>query len=65
MPQNVVGATVLISAGRQVMVYVCARFREITSNGIKVIKRTQFLYDKITERNNNAKNVGGETVVNL
>ena len=33
----------LISARRLVMLYICAKFHEIISNGIKVIKRTQFL----------------------
>ena len=27
-----------------VMLYICAKFREIISNGIKVIERTRFLY---------------------
>ena len=36
----------LISARRLVMLYICAKFREIISNGIKVIERTQFLYGK-------------------
>ena len=29
------------------MLYICAKFREIISNGIKVIERTQFLYGKL------------------
>ena len=55
----------LISASRQVMLNICAKFCEIISNGIKVIKGTQFLYWKITRGNNSTKNVGGATVVNL
>ena len=34
----------LISARHQVMLYTCAKFREIISNGIKVIERTGFSY---------------------
>ena len=33
-----------ISACRLVMLYICAKFCEIISNGIKVIEWTQFLY---------------------
>ena len=45
IPQkNVGGVTVLISARRLVMLYISTKFCEIISNGIKVIKRTQFLY---------------------
>ena len=29
------------------MLYICAKFREIISNGIKVIEWTQFLYGKL------------------
>ena len=47
------------------MLYICAKFCEIISNGIKVIERTRFLYGKITKGNNSTKNVGGVTVVNL
>ena len=32
------------------MLYVCAKFREIISNGIKVIEWTQFLYEKLQRR---------------
>ena len=42
--KNVGGATVLISARRLVMLYICTKFCEIISKGIKVIERTQFLY---------------------
>ena len=34
----------LISACHLAMFYICAKFREIISNGIKVIERTLFLY---------------------
>ena len=37
----------LISACRLVMLYICANFPEIISNGIKVIEWTQFLYGKL------------------
>ena len=33
----------LISACRLVMLYICAKFHEIISNGIKVIEWTRFL----------------------
>ena len=32
----------LISARRLAMLYICTKFREIISNGIKVIEWTQF-----------------------
>ena len=45
IPQkNVDGVTVLISACRLVILYICAKFHEIISNGIKVIVWTRFLY---------------------
>ena len=55
----------LISARRLIMLYICAKFHEIISNGIEVIERTRFLYEKITKGNNSAKNVGGVTLVYL
>ena len=55
----------LISARRLVMLYICARFPKIISNGMKVIERTRFRGIKITKGNNSANNVGGVTVVNL
>ena len=47
------------------MLHICAKFREIILNGIKIIERTRFSLLKITKGNNSAKNVGGVTVVNL
>ena len=41
--KNVGGVTVLISACRLVMLYICAKFREIISNGIKVMERTRLM----------------------
>ena len=41
------------------------KFREIISNGIKVIEQTQFLYRKLQRGIFPQKNVGGVTVVNL
>ena len=55
----------LISSCRLVILYICAKFHEIISNGIKVIEWTQFLKVKITKADNSAKNAGGATVVNL
>ena len=47
------------------MLYICAKFREIISNGIKVIESTQFLYGKLQRGIIPQKNIGGVTVVNL
>ena len=47
------------------MLYICANFHEIISNGIKVIERTRFLYWKLQRGIIPQKNVGGVTVVNL
>ena len=41
------GVTLLISACCLVMLYICAKFRETISNGIKVIERTQLIYGKL------------------
>ena len=54
----------LISACRLVMLYICGKFREIISNGIKAIEWTQFLYDKI-QREKFRKNAAEASVVNL
>ena len=51
----------LISARRLVMLYICAKFQEIISNGIT----DMISIWKITKGNNYAKNVGGVTVLNL
>ena len=45
------------------MLYICAKFCEIISNGIKVMDTISIL--KITKGNNSAKNAGGVTVVYL
>ena len=47
------------------MLYICAKFHEIISNGIKVIEWTQFIYGKLQREIIPQKNVGGATVVNL
>ena len=36
----------LISAGRQVMLYISDKFCEIITSGTKVMERTRFLYWK-------------------
>ena len=46
------------------MLYICTKFREIISDGIKVIELTISILN-ITKGNNSAKNVGGVTVFNL
>ena len=47
------------------MLYISTKFCEIISNGIKVIERTQFLYQKFQRGIIPQKNVGEVTVVNL
>ena len=37
----------LISAHRLDMLYICATYREIILNGIKVVERIRFLYGKL------------------
>ena len=49
--KNVDGVPLLISARHLVMLYICAKFREIISNGIEVIERTRFLYGKLQRGN--------------
>ena len=39
--KNVGGVTVLISAHPLIVLYICAKFREIILNGIKVMDRTR------------------------
>ena len=43
-PKMQVERPLLFSARRLVMLYISTKFREIISNGIKVIEWTQFLY---------------------
>ena len=45
--KSIGGVTVLISARRLVILYICTKFHEIILNSIKVIERTQFLYGKL------------------
>ena len=42
--KNAGGATVVNLCMSSVMLYISTKFCEITSNGIKVIERTRFLY---------------------
>ena len=37
----------LISGRRLVMHYICAKFRKIILNSIKIIEQTRFLYGKL------------------
>ena len=55
----------LISACPPVMLYICAKFHEIISNGIKVIEWTQFLKGQLQRGIIPPKYAGGATVVNL
>ena len=41
--KNVGGVTILISARRLIVFYICAKFREIILNGIKVMERTRMI----------------------
>ena len=45
--ENVSGVTVLISLRCLIMLDICAKFHEIILNGIKIIERTRFLYEKL------------------
>ena len=65
----------LISASPPVMLYICAKFCDIISNGIKIIKGIRFVYWKlqrgimisllkITKGNNSTKNASGVTIGN-
>ena len=47
------------------MLYICTKFCELISNGIKSYRADTISILKITKGNNSAKNVGGVTVVNL
>ena len=44
------------------MLYICTKFREIISNGIKVYRVDTVSILKITKGNNSAKNEGEATV---
>ena len=46
------------------MLYICNRFREIISHGIKVIERTRFLNGKLQRGLIPQKNVGGVAISN-
>ena len=45
--------------------FICTKFCEIISNGIKVIERTRFLCWKLKRGIIPPKNVGGVTTINL
>ena len=56
----------LISIRCLVILHICAKFREIILNRIKVIERTRFLYGKLQRGNDSFENYkGGVTVVYL
>ena len=55
----------LISARRLVMLYICAKFHEIILNGIKVIERTRFIYEKLQRGIIPQKHVDGVSLVYL
>ena len=47
------------------VVYTCTKFHENILNGIKVIERTWFSWDKNSKGHNSVKNEGGLTVLVL
>ena len=47
------------------MLYICAKFHDIISNGIKVIEWIQFLKGKLQRGIISPQNAGEATVVNL
>ena len=47
------------------MLYICTKFHEIISNGIKVIEQAQFLYGKLQRGIILQNNVSGVTIFNL
>ena len=65
--KNVGGVTVLISARCLVMLYICAMFCEIISNGIKVMERTQMMNcwqtDGWTDGRTDTQNVGEYNII--
>ena len=65
--KNVGGVTVLISARRLIMLYICAKFREIILNGIKVIERTRMINrwrtDGRTDGRTDTQKFGGYNII--
>ena len=53
----------LISACRLVMLYICAKFREIISNGIKVMERTRMINRWRTDRQTDTQKFGGYNII--
>ena len=47
------------------MVYICTKFRENILDGIKVIERTEFSYQKFQKGHNSVKNGGGVRILLL
>ena len=45
--KNVSGVTIFNLCKMAGLLYICTKFHEIISNGIKVIERTRFLYGKL------------------
>ena len=52
----------LISARRLVMLYICAKFREIISNGIKVMERTRMINRWRTDGRTDTEKFGGYNI---
>ena len=61
--KNVGGVTVLISACRLIMFYICAKFREIISNGIKVMERTRMINRWRTDGRTDTQKFGGYNIL--
>ena len=62
--KSVVELQLLFSAQRLMVIYICTKFRENIFDGIKIIERTGFSFQKF-QRLNSAENVGGVTTLNL
>ena len=48
--QQISGVTIFNLCKMAGLLYICTKFREIISNGIKIIERTRFLYGKLQRR---------------
>ena len=53
----------LISARGLVMLYICAKFKEIISNGIKVMERTRMMNRWRTDGRTDTQNFGGYNII--
>ena len=63
--KNVNGVTIFNLCKMAVMLYICTKFYEIISNGIKVIEQTGFLHRILLRGIIPQKNIDGVTIFNL